>query len=80
MAVKLFSKEELQKCTTKEEVDAYFDSLGIKEDDYETKIDALTKACNSKAIKYFGNISLEKKYNDILVMFLDEDVRMYRGF
>ena len=60
MAVKLFSKEELQKCTTKEEVEAYFDSLGIEKNDYETKIGALTKACNSNAIKYFGNISLEK--------------------
>ncbi|MEI0796392.1 hypothetical protein [Brachyspira pilosicoli] len=80
MAVKLFSEKELQKCTTKEEVEAYFDSLGIEKDDYETKIDALTKACNSKSIKYFGDISLEKKYNDILVMFLDEEVRMYRGF
>lgn len=80
MAVKLFSKEELQKCTTEKEVEAYFDSLGIEKNDYETKIDALTKACHSKAIKYFGNVSLEKKYNDILVMFLDEDVRMYRGF
>ena len=80
MAVKLFSKEELQKCTTEKEVEAYFDSLGIEKNDYETKIDALTKACNSKAIKYFGNVSLEKKYNDILVMFLDKDVRMYRGF
>ena len=80
MAVKLFSKEELQKCTTEKEVEAYFDSLGIEKNDYETKIDALTKACNSKAIKYFGNVSLEKKYNDILVMFLDEEVRMYRGF
>ena len=29
MAVKLFSKEELQKCTTEKEVEAYFDSLGI---------------------------------------------------
>ena len=37
MAVKLFSKEELQKCTTEKEVEAYFDSLDIEKDDYEKK-------------------------------------------
>ncbi|MEI0603680.1 hypothetical protein R4K55_05615 [Brachyspira alvinipulli] len=80
MAVKLFSKEELQKCTTKEEVEAYFDSLDIEKDDYEKKINALTEALESQEIKCFSETSLKNRYKDILNIFLDEEVRMYRGF
>ncbi|CRF35480.1 unnamed protein product [Brachyspira suanatina] len=80
MAVKLFSKEELQKCTTEKEVDAYFDSLGIDEENYEQKINALTEALESQQIKCFSETSLKNRYKDILSIFLDEEVRMYRGF
>lgn len=80
MAVKLFNKEDLQKCTTKDEVEAYFNSLGINEEDYEQKINALTEALESQQIKCFSDTSLENRYKDILNIFLDEEVRMYRGF
>ena len=80
MAVKLFSEKELQKCTTKDEVEAYFNSLGINEEDYEQKINALTEALESQQIKCFYETSLENRYKDILNIFLDEEVRMYRGF
>ena len=46
---------------------------------YKRKIQALTEACNSKEIKYFAESSLKKQYEDILEMFLDEDIRIYRG-
>ena len=29
---------------------------------------------------HYGNKYTDEEYNDILVMFLDEEVRMYRGF
>ena len=80
MAVKLFSKEELQKCTTEKEVEAYFDSLDIEKDDYEKKINALTEALESQEIRCFSETSLKNRYKDILNIFLDEEVRMYRGF
>lgn len=79
MEGKLFIKENLQRCSSKEEVEKYFESINIPKEDYETKIQALTEACNSKEIKYFAKSSLKKQYEDILKIFLDEDIRMYRG-
>lgn len=79
MESKLFIKENLQKCSSKIEVEKYFKLINISEEDYKTKIQALTEACNSKEIKYFAESSLKKQYEDILAMFLDEDIRIYRG-
>ena len=79
MEGKLFIKENLQKCSSKKEVEEYFKSINISDKDYKTKIKALTEACNSKEIKYFAKSSLKKQYDDILEMFLDDDIRIYRG-
>ena len=79
MESKLFIIENLQKCSSKIEVEKYFKLINISEEDYKTKIQALTEACYSKEIKYFAESSLKKQYEDILEMFLDEDIRIYRG-
>ena len=44
------------------------------------KINALTEALESQEIKCFSETSLKNRYKDILNIFLDEEVRMYRGF
>ena len=52
----------------------------IRRTNYEQKINALTEALESHQIKCFSKTSIENMYRDILNIFLDEEVRMYRGF
>lgn len=45
------------------------------------KIEYLTEASNSESIKFFDDsMSLDKKYNDIVVVFTDKYFRASRGF
>ena len=56
MESKLFIKENLQKCSSKIEVEKYFKSINISEEDYKTKIQALTEACNSREINILPKV------------------------
>lgn len=79
--MKNFDKEKLQKCSTKKQIEQYFKSIGLKKNEYQKKIEYLTEASNSESIKFFDDsMSLDKKYNDIVVVFTDKYFRASRGF
>ena len=65
MESKLFIKENLQKCSSKIEAEKYFKSINISEEDYKTKIQALTEE------DYVSKICL-------CISYLDENIVIHR--
>ena len=75
----VFFVEDLRKCKTKDEVEKYFDSVSV--DTIDKKMTALTKATGSSRVDYFdSSVDIEKKYNALLTVFLDEEFRFLKGY
>lgn len=63
-----------------EEIDVIFDKYAI--DSYPKRINILEELLHSEPIKFCddpNNINYKKRYKDIVTMFLDPEVRIYRG-
>ena len=76
--IKLYATEDLQQCSTLEQVTNYFNEVNFTT--IEQKHQALLEATNSSQMNYFNkNISKEQEFEILLDMFLDEDFRFLRG-
>ena len=57
---KTFDKDKLKECTTAEEIENYFDSIGVASDDYTTKLSYIFETMNaSKNIKIDKEVTAE---------------------
>lgn len=72
--------KELLSAKSLEEINVIFDKYAI--DSYPKRINILEELLHSESIIFcddFNNIDYEKRYKDIVTMFLDPEIRMYRG-
>lgn len=71
-------KKELLKAKTLDEINKIFDKYQVI--NYLERIKILEELLSSQPIKFFSeNISEKIKYESIVVMFLDEEIRFLRG-
>lgn len=72
--------DELLKAKSLEDINFIFEKYKINS--YPERINILEKLLHSEPIKFFDNkknIDYKKRYESVVVAFLDTDVRMYRG-
>ena len=71
-------KKELLKAKTLDEINKIFDKYQVI--NFLERIKILEELLSSQPIKFFSeNISEKIKYESIVVMFLDEEIRFLRG-
>ena len=76
----LSRNRELLSAKSLEEINVIFDKYAI--DSYPKRISILEELLHSESIIFcddFNNIDYEKRYKDIVTMFLDPEIRMFRG-